>query len=134
VKPFTCFLVDDDTDDQEIFLKVMRNIDPAIRNMTAVNGVDALKKLNATKENPDLIFLDLNMPLMNGKEFLQALYKLRKFSTIPVVILSTTSDTGTIAETLELGAKHFITKPDTFSDWETALKIVLEEFPRDGRA
>lgn len=128
MKNFTCFLIDDDADDQEIFLSAIENIDPEIRNVTAFNGLQALDKLNSKEVTPDIIFLDLNMPLMNGLQFLKELFKNRKFSNIPVIVLSTTKDQGTIAETIQLGAKHFITKPDSFSEWEKALKIVLNDF------
>lgn len=128
MKAFTCFLIDDDADDQEIFISALGKISPAIRNISAYNGQDALDKLSASKEKPDIIFLDLNMPLMNGREFLQAISGNEWYQQIPIIILSTTSDSDTISETIQLGAKEFITKPASYSDWETILKVVLKEF------
>lgn len=123
------FLVDDDTDDQEIFCNVLENISTTIECFTAVNGHEALQKLISGAVKPDLIFLDLNMPLMNGKEFLRAIKKMEGLKQIPVIILSTSSDSETIHETKMLGAKDFVTKPDKFSMWEKILRDLLSTGP-----
>jgi CheY-like chemotaxis protein len=128
VKAFTCFLIEDDADDQEVFINALSKISPAIRNISASNGKDALEKLGAGSVKPDIIFLDLNMPLMNGTEFLKAISGTEYYRKIPIIILSTSSDSDTIAETIQLGAKEFITKPVSYSDWETILRIVLTEY------
>jgi CheY-like chemotaxis protein len=121
-------LVDDDEDDREIFLSVIQNILPEASYTIATNGEDALEKLNDSPVDPHLIFLDLNMPLMNGKQFLMAIKKNGKLNSIPVVILSTSSDQATIKETMGLGARFFVTKPDKYSAWEHALKNILNNF------
>lgn len=121
-------LVDDDEDDREIFLSVIQNILPEAVYTIATNGEDALQKLSGNEANPDLIFLDLNMPLMNGKQFLVEIKKNKKLDSIPVVILSTSSDQATIKEAINLGALYFVTKPDKFSAWEEALKTILNNF------
>lgn len=120
-------LIDDDEDDREIFLSVIQNILPNATYTVAINGQDALSKLDGSW-TPHLIFLDLNMPLMNGKQFLAAKRDSLKLNSIPVVILSTSSDQSTIAETIELGAVYFVTKPDKYSAWEGALRDVLKNF------
>jgi CheY-like chemotaxis protein len=91
--------------------------------MIAENGQDALKKLSGY--HPDVIFLDLNMPLMNGRQFLEEIKKKDGLSHIPVIILSTSSDKSTIEDTRRLGARDFITKPDKLSAWEARLKEVF---------
>src|SRR5688572_1637121 len=65
-------LIDDDEDDREICLSVLQTILPEASYIIATNGEDALQKLNNGNASPDLIFLDLNMPLMNGKQFLMS--------------------------------------------------------------
>jgi CheY-like chemotaxis protein len=126
-REINCFLVDDDADDQEIFLSVLQTLTPAVRCDTAVNGKDALQKLLAMDINPDVIFLDLNMPLMNGKQFLAAMKAHDKLKNIPVIILSTSADQASILETKALGAKQFITKPDKFSLWQNTLTSILRD-------
>jgi len=125
---FTCFLIEDDPDDQEIFLNVLREIAPSVRCITATDGHDAILKLTAGDIKPDLIFADLNMPLMNGKLFLIERAAMEELSTIPVIILSTTSDQRSIEETLQLGATDCITKPDKFSGWGSVIREKLKVF------
>ncbi len=59
-------LVDDDPDDQCIFLDTLTEINSEIECVTADNGLEALSLLHEHKQPPSLVFLDLNMPLMNG--------------------------------------------------------------------
>jgi CheY-like chemotaxis protein len=119
------FLIDDDLDDQEIFASVIENLSPDLICVTAGNGKQGIEKLVSGEVNPDLIFLDMNMPLMNGKQFLIELKKDIRIKHLPVVILSTSSDKSNISEAKELGAIEFITKPDRFSEWERVLKKLL---------
>jgi CheY-like chemotaxis protein len=121
-------LIDDDEDDREICLSVLQTILPEASYIIATNGEDALQKLNNGNASPDLIFLDLNMPLMNGKQFLTEIKKNAKLSSVPIIILSTSSDQATIKETIDLGARDFVTKPDKYSAWEDALKKLLNKF------
>jgi CheY-like chemotaxis protein len=131
VKTITCLLIDDDADDREICLSALENISSEIRNVTATNGADALEKLNSPELKPDIIFLDLNMPLMNGRQFLKEFSIHHSRRRIPVVILSTSADKKTMAETLQLGAVDFITKPDSYSEWEKVLGKVIKTHVKD---
>lgn len=114
-------LIDDDEDDREIFISIVEAAYPAISLSVATNGQEALQALQATSIQPDLIFLDLNMPLMNGQQFMEAIKLDNRLQQIPVVILSTSSDKTTIRDMKALGAVHFITKPDKYSGWEKML-------------
>ena len=126
VDHFTCLLIDDDIDDQEIFCTVIDAIAPSWKCVTAVNGQNALGMLRSKEVSPDIIFLDLNMPLMNGRQFLQEINRQKIIDDIPVIVLTTSADQSTKTAILELGAKHFITKPDRFSEWERVLKQFVE--------
>jgi CheY-like chemotaxis protein len=119
-------LIDDDEDDRDFFLEAVSNAHPEIKCTTAVNGQDGLEALVEQKVRPDLIFLDLNMPLMNGQQFLTEIKSRSKFTAIPIVILSTSSDQATINEAMRLGAKAFITKPDKLSAWEKTISDFLK--------
>ena len=127
-KEFTCFLIDDDADDQEIFLSILEEIAPSIRCITATNGHEAIQRLASHEVRPDIIFVDINMPLMNGKQFLQACMVLDGLGKIPVIILTTSSDRKSIEETLRLGASDYITKPDRFSGWGSVIKEKIDAF------
>lgn len=117
----TCFLIDDDLDDQEIFALALNQISDKFECSFASNGYEAVLKLNGEAPLPDFIFLDLNMPRMNGKECLKELRKMGHLDAIPIVIYSTSSSALDVKETQELGAAAFITKP--FSLIELAGKL-----------
>lgn len=118
-------LIDDDKDDQEIFLSALEMISDTIACTTANNGQDAFDQLSAKPIGTDLIFLDLNMPIMNGEEFLERLRDTKELSHIPVIVLSTSAQKETIQLTKQLGAKDFITKPVDFQEFIAILKSSL---------
>jgi CheY-like chemotaxis protein len=127
-----CFLIDDDEDDREIFSIALQDADLTITLHTAINGKDALDKLNAQSDfNPDIIFLDLNMPLMGGKQFLQEIKNNPSLSRIPVIIYTTSSNPRDIEETRKLGAGHYLVKPSNIDLLSKILTRLLrkEELP-----
>jgi CheY-like chemotaxis protein len=107
-----CLLIDDDQDDQEIFSMALEDINSDIQCVMASNGIAALEKLKAKKPLiPDYIFIDMNMPRMNGMECLQEIQKLDHLRDVDVFMYSTSSDETMIEKSKALGAKDFIVKP-----------------------
>jgi CheY-like chemotaxis protein len=122
----TCFLVDDDVDDLEIFALAVEDLRVGVHCVTAADGIDALEKLrNDDGFTPDFIFLDLNMPRMNGKQCLLEIKKIQRLSSTPVIIYSTSSNRKDIDDTLKLGASHFLTKPSSISSLTQELSVLL---------
>ncbi|HXL57699.1 MAG TPA: response regulator [Chitinophagaceae bacterium] len=120
------FLADDDADDQELFKEALSEIDKSIRCLTASSGEEALNKLKTDlKQLPDYIFLDLNMPRMNGLECLVEIKKTNTLKHIPVIIYSTSSAEKDVEETRKLGADYFITKPPGFKELCDKIKYIL---------
>lgn len=116
------FLIDDDVDDSELFMEALTEIDPAIICYHAFDGQTALEKLRQHEiSDPDIIFLDINMPGMNGWQFLSSLKKEDALRHIPVVMYSTSSAKRDYDIARVMGALCFLTKP---SDYK-ALKSVL---------
>jgi CheY-like chemotaxis protein len=107
-------LVEDDEDDQTLFLMALKSVGKEVHCSTAENGKEALDKLRNLAVSPDLIFLDLNMPVMNGQEFLTEIKKDQSLDHIPVMVLSTSRHKSTIELTKELGAEEFFSKPENF--------------------
>ena len=102
----TLLYVDDDKEDRELFSEAVAEINPAINCLLANNGADAMMKL--TEETlPDYIFMDINMPVMDGKECLQKIRTNPKLSHIPVIIYSTSSNERDVHECASLGANDF---------------------------
>lgn len=118
----TCFLIDDDMDDQEIFALVLKSVNPAIKCVVANDGIEAIVKLTAEETfNPDVIFLDLNMPRMDGKECLQQIKKIDRLKTTPVIIYSTSTEQHDIMGTRALGANGYLEKQSSVTELKTRL-------------
>ena len=125
-------VVDDDMDDVQLFGEVIANIEPSIKLQHAEDGRDALEKLAETRSHlPDLIFLDLNMPRMDGKECLKKIKNDDQLNHIPVIIYTTSSQINDIEETMEAGAVCFITKPNNLKELERILIAVIGSIPAD---
>ena len=86
----TVLLVDDDEDDRSFFREALQAADNTIKFQEADNGAQALLLLNEIDAViPDFIFLDLNMPVMDGTQFLNAIINAKHLCHIPVIIYST---------------------------------------------
>jgi len=103
-------LIDDDEDDQFIFLAAIKESVPGYECRISNNGPEGLIALNSSSSKPEIIFLDLNLPLMNGFEFLILLKTEVKLSGIPVIIFSTSDNPSDKKRARDLGALRFITK------------------------
>jgi len=118
-------LIDDDEDDQELFQLALRGTGINIECKVMASAREALLSLEMNPTDTDLIFLDLNMPLMTGQQFLAELKKRQPLNGIPVVVLSTSSDSETIFQAKNLGAKNFFTKPSDFHELKKILQNIL---------
>lgn len=118
-------LIDDDAEDQEIFNGALLKISNTLECISFTSAKDALDKLNHNEISADIIFLDLNMPIMTGQEFLMKIKNLDHLKQIPVIIFSTSSNASTIVATKELGAIDFITKPNRFDALVDILKPII---------
>ncbi|HZZ76479.1 MAG TPA: response regulator [Puia sp.] len=123
----TFLLADDDPDDVALFKEALSIIDPSIIFYFAQDGKAALDKLgDKNLEEPDIIFLDINMPVMNGWECLAKIKLNQSYSYIPVVIYSTASYRKEMEKAFEMGALCFFTKPTDFKDLITNLKAISD--------
>ncbi|MEO6405389.1 MAG: response regulator [Ferruginibacter sp.] len=120
-------VVDDDTDDQALFCDAIEAIIEDIECVMANNGLEGLQKL-AFPPPYDVIFLDLNMPIMNGYETLTVLKKDDQYKNIPVIILSTSYSERDIKRCKDLGADKFLTKPSSFQELINGLKPILNTY------
>jgi CheY-like chemotaxis protein len=128
VEPKICLLVDDDPDDQEVFLAALGDVSDSVLCLIAPNGDRALALLNNKDTIPDYIFLDLNMPRMDGFEFLTAIKKNALLSKIPVIVYSTTTVQSHIEKAKKLGATQFFTKTYKYED---LCKLLRKYFGED---
>lgn len=107
-------LVDDDSDDQLLFQEALAEVDASVRCITAGNGSDAIEKLTASAIFPDLIIMDVNMPIMNGMECLKAMKDSEEFRAIPVLMYSTSCSRDCQKECFDIGASGYIEKPSDY--------------------
>lgn len=120
------FIIDDDAEDQEILIEALKDVDPTIQCFTALSGEDAFKQFSAEVIIlPDIIFLDMNMPKLNGKQVLSEIRKNNVLYQIPVVMYSTSFAPRDIEEIRQIGAVHHLLKPSRFDELCLALKHVL---------
>jgi CheY-like chemotaxis protein len=121
------FLIDDDADDRLLFCEAMGDVAPDFICHVAVNGRAALRKLDRNEiDIPDLIFLDLNMPLVNGWQCLAEIKKKELYKDIPVIIYSTSSYPEDIDQAVQSGALCYFSKPYDFKELKKSLRIVAE--------
>ena len=118
-------LIDDDMDDRELFSEALAAVDPVIICELATDGAEAFIRLrNREISAPDIIFLDLNMPVMNGWQFLSLLKSEEAFRHIPVIVYSTSSNKKDKRIADEMGALCFVTKPHAFRVLQDMLGVV----------
>jgi len=131
-KEILFFLVDDDVDDREIFKMALHCIRNKTKCVTAKNGEEALEFLNKNEGFiPDFIFLDLNMPRVDGKECLVEMRKIERLKQVPIYIYSTSLKDTDRAETFSLGATGYFIKPYTTTALVNILsKIITNPLPQ----
>lgn len=119
-------LADDDVDDQMLFQDAVDDINENIKIRTVYSGEQLMRLL--TKPDavlPDLIFLDLNMPMKNGHECLEEIRTNDKLKHIPVAIFSTSMNLGDVDKTLLNGANVYIRKPSNFNKLKEVISTVV---------
>jgi len=91
--------------------------------VTASNGREGLEK--AVSEKPDLILLDTNMPVMNGRQMLEHLRANPELKGIPVIMLTALCEPQDIAAASALGVSDYITKPFDFTELMEKMKAAV---------
>jgi CheY-like chemotaxis protein len=110
--------VDDDHDDFQLLQKAFHDIDADVELINVSNGYDTIKFLQESDEEnfPSLILMDINMPLIDGKETARLLQVDDKFKKIPVVFFSTSASPFD-KKIIEKSGAELITKPSLYEEW-----------------
>jgi DNA-binding response OmpR family regulator len=118
-------LLEDDEDDQDTFKAALNESFPGIECVILPNGQEGLKFLKSAIK-PDIIFSDISMPLINGKQFLKEYFTGNFYgSKCPVIMLSTSQAKKDYEECIKLGACYYLTKPTTFIELLQELEFIL---------
>lgn len=121
----TFLLADDDADDKTLFCEALAEIDSSIVCHTASDGKEALAILSEKQiEKPSIIFLDINMPVMDGWQCLGRIKQNNDHRDIPVIMYSTSSYQRDIELALESGAFCFFTKPSDYRELRNILRLI----------
>ncbi|MGY4877888.1 response regulator [Vreelandella aquamarina] len=131
-RQFVVLLIEDEPADVHLTRMAFREGRLLVDIHDVGDGVEALAFLQQEGKyrdapKPDLILLDLNMPRMDGKTFLERFKKLEVLSRIPVVVLTTSEAESDIIESYDLGASGFIVKPVDIDQFITSIQA-LEEY------
>lgn len=118
-------LIDDDEDDCEIFQEAISDSCPSAQLVIASDGVEAIEILNSGKVRPDVIFLDFNLPKMNGFDCLHLLKIDPGTKMIPIVMYSTSGERKQEETALRLGADYYLQKKPGFRQLCGDLKKLL---------
>lgn len=121
------FLIDDDIDDQEVFEMALQRIDSNYSFSVAHDGVEGLQKLTSDDFVPDFIFLDINMPRMDGMQCLPELRKLKHLKQSRIIMYSTTNDDKVRKASQQLGADEFMVKPSKLTLLVNDLMRIIEK-------
>jgi CheY-like chemotaxis protein len=116
---------EDDPEDFEIFCDVLKEINPSVKCIHAKDGMAALEFLENSIILPDYIFLDINMPAMDGKSCLKHLKKDKRLNPIPVVIYTTSKNQHDVEMCKQLGAYDYIVKGNSFKESVDRISTVL---------
>ena len=123
------FIADDDPEDIEFFEMALKEISGNIKISKAKNGRELLEFVQIVI--PDLIFLDINMPCMNGLDCLAELRGRRHLEHVPIIMYSTATNETHINQSYTLGANRYIKKPIHFTTIREQLSQVLALNLRD---
>lgn len=113
-------MADDDKDDFYIFKEAAKSISDTLKISYAGNWIELSRFM--LKILPDVIFLDLNMPVKNGLECLHLLREDKKYDDIPIIIYSASVSKTDIDQAYKNRANHFIIKPNSIEDIADMIK------------
>lgn len=121
--------IDNDAEDMDLFCDAIKVVDPSITFLSALGGQEALVLLSSIKEIkqlPEYVFLDVNMPQMDGKDTLKEIRKIERHRSMQIVMLSTGLSPRDHEEYKQLGADLFMSKATSFEGLCDKLKAILK--------
>ncbi|AXG72878.1 response regulator [Flavobacterium arcticum] len=119
-------LIEDDAIEVMKFNRVLKNMESNHKIVEANNGEEALVILREQLIVPDIIVLDLNMPKINGIEFLTILKQDDVLKYIPAIILTTSDNHKDLMECYKIGIAGYIIKPLKYEDYVNRIKKLID--------
>lgn len=127
------FIIDDDKDDHFFISRALKIVIPTATVTSMYDGTEAIEYLFNPKnfENapyPDIILLDINMPLMNGKVACSLIRNESVFNQIPIIIFTTSSNPQDKEQLINMGANDYFIKPNDISLFADILKSIKNKW------
>ena len=123
-------LADDDKDDCLFFKEALEELEVVAQLTLVADGQQLMHRLRSdTDRLPDVLFLDLNMPRINGMECLAEIKQSEKLRQLPVIIFSTSYEQEIVNLLYKSGAQHYIRKPNNFTQLAAVIKQALTFVP-----
>lgn len=130
-------VVEDDRVDAMTIERVFKQLGLANRIIFCTDGVEGIEYLqNECSTLPAIVLLDINMPRMNGIEFLRIIRNDPEFKKLPVVILTTSGEERDKIDSFELGISGYMVKPVDYDEFVKMIQVIvqywrLSEFPQE---
>jgi CheY-like chemotaxis protein len=125
-RDLTIFYADDDQEDLDFFREIVDTIDDTVVVHTQSTGQQLMNALNNPPPTPHLIFLDINMPGMNGFDVLKKVRNSENHKELPIVVFSTSGDEDAIKKSRELGATFYVQKSSVFDQLKKSIEHALK--------
>ncbi len=121
-------IVEDDTDDQEMFTMVFKELNYKNEIVFFNDGQEALTYLIAKTSEPFIVFSDINMPKLNGMELRKQIHENEdiRLKTIPYLFFTTNAEQEAVIDAYSKSIQGFFVKPSNFQDLKSTLKIIVE--------
>jgi two-component system chemotaxis response regulator CheY len=116
-------------DDSMLIRKIVRAVADALKleAVEALDGVEALQRLEENQGEIDLVLLDWNMPEKSGYDVLVEIKRDKRYSRIPVMMVTTEGQKGSIVAAVRAGADNYLTKPFTIEELQSKIMECLDE-------
>ena len=125
MKVLNILLIEDDMIEIMKMNRTIRKLNLSHKITTANNGEEAINQLSDADEFPDIILLDLNMPKINGIEFLSILKSDSRLKHIPTIILTTSNNNRDLLECYKIGVSGYILKPLKYEEYVVKIEKLL---------
>ena len=125
MNPIHVLFADDDDDDQFLIKQIIDEIGITANIIQARNGIEVLHFLESESIVPDIILLDINMPIMDGLSVLEQIRAKKNYLNVRIVLFSTTADPIIVRKAYDLGATLYLCKPNKYEDYLLIMKILL---------
>jgi len=119
-------MAEDDNEDFELFSEVLAGLPVEVFLRRAENGEVLMKILH--EDIPDILFLDIVMPCLDGKECLHEIRSHKKFDHLPIIVYSSMRDVGTVEFCYRKGTNLFVLKPHSYTE---LVEIIEKIFSMD---